>query len=165
MSDVLSDAQMFMSEPDETVLTAALRNKDDIPILMDIVGADDAATPISQEMHLKKSLFSDEAETEKPTPTFKYEAPEKKTKFQYEPPEKGAEFNYEPPEETTETVTKTVSESVIQTVEHVATAVQPNTADKDQSQLIADAIKSVLERRLPELVAEVMMEISRHDDP
>ncbi|WP_067215208.1 hypothetical protein ACPUEK_00030 [Marinomonas gallaica] len=161
MSDVLSDAQMFLSEPDETVLTAALRNKDDIPILMDIVGADDAVTPISQEMHLKKSLFSDEAETQKPTPTFKYEAPEKKTKFQYEPPEKGAEFNYEPPE----AITETVSDSVSQTVEHVATAVQPNTAGKDQSQLIADAVKSVLERRLPELVAEVMMEISRHDDP
>lgn len=58
MSDVLSDAHMYLSEPDETVLTAALRNKDDIPILMDIVG-EDSESPISQEMHFKNSMFRD----------------------------------------------------------------------------------------------------------
>ena len=63
MSDVLSDAQMYLSEPDETVLTAALRNKDDIPILMDIVGEDDDEVPVisvSQETHLKNSLAHEE---------------------------------------------------------------------------------------------------------
>lgn len=151
MSDVLSDAQMYMSEPDETVLTAALRNKDDIPILMDIVGADDAATPVSQEMHLKNSLFSDEIETDSSAPTFKYEPPEKTTSFQYEPPEdpKGP-------------VAETVAKSVSQTVEKVTASVQPETTEVDQSKIIAAAIQKVLERKLPELVAEVMTEISKH---
>ncbi|SBS30079.1 hypothetical protein MAQ5080_01580 [Marinomonas aquimarina] len=152
MSDVLSDAQMYLSEPDETVLTAALRNKDDIPILMDVVGADEVTTPVSQEMHLKKLLSSDK-EPEKAA-----------THFQYEPPEtRKSEFQYEPPEDTVAEVAQTVTSSVKQSAEALATAPQKS-SKSDQSQIIAAAIRSVLERRLPQLVAEVMTEISKREE-
>ena len=45
----------FIPEPDESVLMSALRNQDDIPILMDVVGAS-LATKISQEGHLSQIL-------------------------------------------------------------------------------------------------------------
>lgn len=169
MSDVLSDAQMYLSEPDETVLTAALRNKDDIPILMDVVGADDVATPVSQEMHLK-NLLSVEKVSSTPEPqetVAEKTVPESPANvkstphFKYEPPEtKKTEFQYEPPDETVATVTEVVAESVSQTVKKSA-ASAPQSGKVDQSQVIATAIRSVLERRLPGLVAEVLTEISK----
>ena len=174
MSDVLSDAQMYLSEPDETVLTAALRNKDDIPILMDVVGADEVTTPVSQEMHLKQLLSVDpsqqEVASEKPreeassaeVPAAENDSVKKTaTHFKYEPPEsKKTEFKYEPPEETAAVVAEVVSSSVSQTAEKVATPAQ-RSSKTDQSQVIAAAIRSVLERRLPGLVAEVLTEISK----
>lgn len=172
MSDVLSDAQMYLSEPDETVLTAALRNKDDIPILMDVVGADEVSTPVSQEMHLKNLLSIDkgasqpEAQTPHAPPVHEKAveaavSPKPATHFKYEPPDtKKTEFHYEPPEESVKVVTEAVTKTVHQATEKVAAAPQASTK-QDQSQVIAAAIRSVLERRLPTLVAEVMTEISK----
>ncbi|CUB06297.1 hypothetical protein [Marinomonas fungiae] len=171
MSDVLSDAQMYLSEPDETVLTAALRNKDDIPILMDVVGADEVTTPVSQEMHLKnllsveksptpsesKKTLSDSVVPESTPSATARVAPH----FKYEPPEtKKTEFKYEPPEETVTAVVEAVSASVSKTAEKTVKPV-PQASKTEQSQLIATAIRNVLERRLPGLVAEVMTEISK----
>ena len=45
----------FIPEPDESVLMSALRNQDDIPILMDVVGAS-LAPKVSQEGHLSQIL-------------------------------------------------------------------------------------------------------------
>jgi len=45
----------FIPEPDESVLISALRNQDDIPILMDVVG-ESLVPKISQEGHLSQIL-------------------------------------------------------------------------------------------------------------
>ena len=45
----------FIPEPDESVLISALRNQDDIPILMDVVG-EGLAPKVSQEGHLSQVL-------------------------------------------------------------------------------------------------------------
>jgi hypothetical protein len=45
----------FIPEPDESVLISALRNQDDIPILMDVVG-DSLVPKVSQEGHLSQIL-------------------------------------------------------------------------------------------------------------
>jgi hypothetical protein len=57
MSDFLQDQTDYLPEPDESILMAALRNKDDIPILMDIVG-EQLPSRVSQEMHLSRTLKS-----------------------------------------------------------------------------------------------------------
>lgn len=152
MSDVLSDAQMYLSEPDETVLTAALRNKDDIPILMDIVGEDDEVPVISvsQETHLKNSLaheeqdvaLSDSAETSAEAITDVVEPLEATLKEAFA-------------EESSNGFLGTTSDehSVVQISEK-------ETSHTDQS-LVALAIQRVLEKRLPDLVTEVLQEIER----
>lgn len=45
----------FVPEPDESVLMSALRNQDDIPILMDVVG-ESLAPKVSQEGHLSQVI-------------------------------------------------------------------------------------------------------------
>lgn len=45
----------FIPEPDESVLISALRNQDDIPILMDVVG-ESLVPKVSQEGHLSQIL-------------------------------------------------------------------------------------------------------------
>ena len=153
MSDVLSDAQMYLSEPDETVLTAALRNKDDIPILMDIVGEDDDEVPVisvSQETHLKNSLaheeldvaLSDSAETSAETITDVVEPLEATLKEAF------AE------ESSNGFLGKTSDEHSVHQIS------EKETSHTDQS-LVALAIQRVLEKRLPDLVTEVLQEIER----
>jgi len=154
MSDVLSDAQMYLSEPDETVLTAALRNKDDIPILMDIVGEDDDEVPVisvSQETHLKNSLaheeqdvaLSDSAETSAEAIADVVEPLEATLKEAF------AE------ESSNGFLGKTSDEH---SVVHIS---EKETSHHTDQSLVALAIQRVLEKRLPDLVTEVLQEIER----
>ncbi len=63
----------FIPEPDENVLMSALRNQDDIPILMDVVG-ESLAPKISQAGHLSQVLAQGaESETDLDLPTKKEE--------------------------------------------------------------------------------------------
>ncbi|MCZ2723519.1 hypothetical protein O1D97_18370 [Marinomonas sp. 15G1-11] len=55
MSDLPQEHENLVAEPDENVLIAALRNQDDIPILMDIVG-DHVSLSVSQEVHLSDKM-------------------------------------------------------------------------------------------------------------
>lgn len=56
----------FIPEPDESVLMSALRNQDDIPILMDVVG-ESLAPKVSQAGHLSQVLAQgSESEQEDP---------------------------------------------------------------------------------------------------
>lgn len=153
MSDVLSDAQMYLSEPDETVLTAALRNKDDIPILMDIVGEDDdevSVVSVSQEAHLKNSLAYEEQDV---ALSDSVETPVEAITDVVEPLE--ASLKEVLAEESSNgTLSKASDEhSVVQISEK-------ETSYTDQS-LVALAIQRVLEKRLPDLVTEVLQEIER----
>lgn len=61
----------FIPEPDESVLISALRNQDDIPILMDVVG-EGLAPKVSQEGHLSQVLAQG-ADTELDDPQEKEE--------------------------------------------------------------------------------------------
>lgn len=126
MSDVLSDTEMYSSEPDETVLTAALRNKDDIPILMDIVG--EATTPISQEQHFVQSFTNDKSPQ----------------------PDVSEEPILEEP-----VIAAPVTDSK---VESSAKAVS-----EIDSERLAVAIEAVLQRKLPEIVQEVVLELSKNE--
>lgn len=54
MSD-LATSRDDIFEPNEEALISALRNQDDIPILMDIV-ADQVSSSVSQEVHFVRSL-------------------------------------------------------------------------------------------------------------
>lgn len=103
MSELTSQHEDSVLEPDEDTLISALRNQDDIPILMDIV-ADSAAASLSQEDYLVNSLGEEAADASPDTPVY--------------------------------------SEA-----------------------LIAKAISSVLEKRLPELVQEVLQVIRETELP
>ena len=145
MSDVLSDAQMYLSEPDETVLTAALRNKDDIPILMDVVGDDDVSTPVSQETHLKKSLFRDSSDLE-PTEN------------------QVADAVFEKVSTLTDATLKKSDESIPDNQHKPSIDLAESRYETDafaSKQHIENAIRRVLEKRLPELVSEVLLEIEQ----
>lgn len=126
MSDVLSDTEMYSAEPDETVLTAALRNKDDIPILMDIVG--EASAPVSQEQHFVQSFTNDKSQQPDAAEEPALEA--------------GA---------TATPVTDSKAESTAKA-----------SLDIDSERLSA-AIEAVLQRKLPEIVQEVVLELSKNE--
>lgn len=130
MSDVLSDTEMYSSEPDETVLTAALRNKDDIPILMDIVG--EISAPVSQEEHLVHS-FSHESL-----------------------------YAVEPQTDTEEFDEITADAGMSDVQDEADSAEQEVALELDQARLAA-AIESVLQRKLPEIVQEVVLELSKNE--
>ncbi|NLQ18048.1 hypothetical protein HGG82_10455 [Marinomonas sp. M1K-6] len=55
MSDLATQHDDGVFEPDEETLISALRNQDDIPILMDVV-EEHVSASISQEIHLSQSL-------------------------------------------------------------------------------------------------------------
>jgi len=55
MSDLAAHHEDGVLEPDEETLVSALRNQDDIPILMDVV-AEQVATCTSQEEHLVQTF-------------------------------------------------------------------------------------------------------------
>lgn len=95
MSDVATQKNEVF-EPDEDTLISALRNQDDIPILMDVV-AEQVAARASQEDHLARALDNTSAEE-----------------------------------------------------------VDPAVSEDFSQERIAKAIAGVLEKRLPELVSEVV---------
>lgn len=69
MSDLATSHDDGTFEPDEETLISALRNQDDIPILMDIVEeavAAPYASSNSQEAHLQHSFDAKEASTDAP---------------------------------------------------------------------------------------------------
>ena len=55
MSDLAAQHDDGVFEPDEETLMSALRNQDDIPILMDVV-EEQVTVSVSQEMHLSQSF-------------------------------------------------------------------------------------------------------------
>lgn len=117
MSDLATQHDDGVFEPDEETLMSALRNQDDIPILMDIV-ADHASLATSQEGHLTQSLDDSPAQPE------------------------NMKSEKQAVEEPKEDRVPSVSLS---------------------HELIAKTIAGVLERRLPELVAEVMQALHAAD--
>lgn len=57
MSDLAANQNEDVFEPDEETLISALRNQDDIPILMDVVTDPDSSDDgVSQEEHLAHSV-------------------------------------------------------------------------------------------------------------
>jgi hypothetical protein len=119
MTDTYFDIDNLELEPDEGVLAAALRNKDDIPILMDVVSAK-VATHVSQADYLAQSL-------------------------------------------------KVGSQSEEESVEAALTPASPIAEENEQTstslavtrEQISQAISAVLQRQLPQLVAEVMTELDK----
>lgn len=113
-------------EPDEATLISALRNQDDIPILMDVV-TEQVTSAVSQAEYLQQSVNGLKKE-----PNDELDG----TGQQYE------ELPLEP---------DAASERLALSSEEVA----GNNIRVSQEQ-IADAIHSVLEKRLPELVQDVV---------
>jgi hypothetical protein len=73
MSDFPEEHEHTVVEPDENVLIAALRNQDDIPILMDIVG-DHVSLNMSQEGHLSDTMHHEQSDDQHATTDFLSEA-------------------------------------------------------------------------------------------
>lgn len=119
MTDTYFDIDDLELEPDEGVLAAALRNKDDIPILMDVVSAK-VATHVSQADYLAQSL------------------------------KVGAQSEEEPAEATLSPVSPVADE-----IEQTSTSLAVT------QEQISQAISAVLQRQLPQLVAEVMTELDK----
>lgn len=63
MADFPEEYEHTVVEPDENVLIAALRNQDDIPILMDIVG-DHVSLNVSQEVHFSEKMHNESSENQ-----------------------------------------------------------------------------------------------------
>jgi hypothetical protein len=119
MTDTYFDIDNLELEPDEGVLAAALRNKDDIPILMDVVSAK-VATHVSQADYLAQSLkVGSQSEEESVEPAL-------------------------PPASPIAEENEQASTSLAVTREQ-----------------ISQAISAVLQRQLPQLVAEVMTELDK----
>ena len=111
MSDLAAQHDGGIFEPDEETLMSALRNQDDIPILMDIV-TDQAPFSAGQEMHLTQSIDGSHSQNE-------------------------SEQSEGSPDEVPVITDMLISSNASQ-------------------ELIAKTIADVLEKRLPELVSEVM---------
>ncbi|MCV2404113.1 hypothetical protein OFY17_14700 [Marinomonas sp. C2222] len=104
-------------EPDEEVLISALRNQDDIPILMDVV-SEKIEAGVSQEVYMTQSV------------------------------EVG--LSAAPETDSVDTAQEVVSQEAQQ-------------QDVKAQEKIAAAISEVLERRLPELVAEVITVLEKRN--
>ncbi|WP_133012382.1 hypothetical protein [Marinomonas flavescens] len=109
-------------EPDEEDLVAALRNQDDIPILMDVV-ADTLSSSLSQEGQLSDAMKNLVLEQESTIPVLCNEEPD----------------------------VVLASTHVEAKTENLAGDVAVFTHEH-----IAEAVSKVLEKRLPELVQEVL---------
>ncbi|REG82461.1 hypothetical protein [Marinomonas pollencensis] len=116
--EVLGDNQC---EPDEHTLISALRNQDDIPILMDIVAEKLSAT-VSQETQFSEAMESFEHIQDDAIPVL---LDEEQASASAEPDTK-------------------------------LDKVQQEDSVTDRQDIIAQAIASVLEKRLPDLVQEVL---------
>lgn len=159
MSDVLSDVNMYLSEPDETILTAALRNKDDIPILMDIVGDDTPA--VSQAEHLQDALPID---SQVRPVVAKKEATITHDLAVNTPTTQASESV----QRSTESVAFSMAQQAITAApsEAATTASSTDSAAEQARQtldaeMLADVIQTVLERKLPDIVQDVMQEMAK----
>ena len=131
MSDLATQYDDGVFEPDEETLISALRNQDDIPILMDIVAervdVEKTAFSVSQEEHLAHSfddpLMDEELKEEAVSESVQQEA---------------SQNDFFDHSLDTATPDNVVADSVL------------------SQELIAKTIAEVLEKRLPELVSEVM---------
>ncbi|RBP77758.1 hypothetical protein DFP80_1257 [Marinomonas rhizomae] len=127
MSDLAAQYDDGVFEPDEETLISALRNQDDIPILMDIVAERDSLSS-SQEVHLEQS-FSE------------YKEPVEECQNVIDSSdshEASLNASKDPSLDDVVTLDNVVAESAL------------------SQELIAKTIADVLEKRLPELVSEVM---------
>lgn len=118
-SDAFQEAEIASNEyePDEDTLMTALRNQDDIPILMDIV-AEKLVSSVSQEAQFSEAMESFDATQDEVIPVLLQEEQAKP----------------QAPADTTQ---------------------QDNEAS-DRRALITQAMTTVLEKRLPDLVQEVL---------
>jgi hypothetical protein len=132
MSDLATQYDDGVFEPDEETLMSALRNQDDIPILMDIVtektDVEKAAFSVSQEEHLAHS-FDDSLVDEE----FKEEVVSDNLQQ-----EVSQDDLLDQPLDTAAVLENVVTDCAL------------------SQELIAKTIAEVLEKRLPELVSEVM---------
>lgn len=113
MSDLATHTAQSGFEPDEETLISALRNQDDIPILMDVV-TEQVGNSLSQADHLQHTLSDCVSETAA-------EAANEEDETLVEPP-----------------------------VQHAVSNMDVS------AEQISQAVESVLQKRLPELVAEVL---------
>jgi|UniRef100_A6W2H3 hypothetical protein len=131
MSDLATQYDDSIFEPDEETLMSALRNQDDIPILMDIVAEKESFTS-SQEAHLERSCSErkeqDVKERDLLDVSVSQEAYQNDSKDELPDPRL----------DEVVTLSNVVAESSF------------------SQELIAKTIADVLEKRLPELVLEVM---------
>ena len=128
MSDLATQYDDGVFEPDEETLISALRNQDDIPILMDIVAE---TVPVSSDKSVHSAQPLDEPE--------EYGMQSEKDLLEdHDFSSDSAEGTHDDDMDDVLTLNDIVDESPL------------------SQALIAKAIASVLERRLPELVSEVM---------
>ena len=131
MSDLATQYDDGVFEPDEETLMSALRNQDDIPILMDIV-AERESLSSSQESHLEQSFGEYKEQDVKSQDIL------------------GESVSQEACQNDSKEESPALSQDEVVTLNDVV-------AESTLSQeLIAKTIADVLERRLPELVSEVM---------
>ena len=161
MSDVLSDVNMYLSEPDETVLTAALRNKDDIPILMDIVGDD---TPlVSQAEHLQDAIPADPqvrpvvATKDATLPQgLAIKGPTTHVSQQIHMSTEKVAFSA-----AQQAVSQTTSDSA---ATPMSSAFDPvSVAPSVDADILAEVIQTVLKRKLPDIVQDVLQEMAKRE--
>jgi hypothetical protein len=131
MSDLATQYDDGVFEPDEETLMSALRNQDDIPILMDIV-AERESLSASQETHLEQS-FSEHKEQDAKQQDILDDNVSQEA-YQNDSKEESPALS----QDEVVTLNDVVTESTL------------------SQELIAKTIADVLERRLPELVSEVM---------
>ena len=128
MSDLATQYDDGVFEPDEETLISALRNQDDIPILMDIV-AERGSLSSSQEAHLEESFNEN-------TPDANHQ--DQDALGDSASLEASQNDSKDPSLDGVVTLDDVVTESAL------------------SQDLIAKTIADVLEKRLPELVSEVM---------
>jgi hypothetical protein len=131
MSDLATQYDDGVFEPDEEILMSALRNQDDIPILMDIV-AEIKPIPVMQDVHITQPLGDAEEQS----------ALLHKVQLEDNVPD--------------DSVKNALDEPLDDSLDGVVTLNDVVTESALSQELIAKTIASVLERRLPDLVAEVM---------
>lgn len=141
MSDLASSQDDGTFEPDEETLMSALRNQDDIPILMDIVNDTESFTS-RQEAHLRHS-FDD------PLPD--------------EPIESGAPFDLKSHALSQAISPQKTHSQQVQNLEaelsRVNKAVVPKQRRPISQERITHAINLALQKRLPAFVAEVVADV------
>ncbi|GAB3483856.1 hypothetical protein [Marinomonas epiphytica] len=131
MSESVVQIENEAYEPDEATLMSALRNQDDIPILMDVV-TDQLTDAVSQAEHLQQSIHESlqpnsndiASKSVEPVQSHKISA------------------------ETSETQVKEESETSSMVAQELA------------HEEISHVIQQVLEKRLPDLVQEVVQNLA-----